>query len=144
MQTTTLFQKVLKDHGYKATRPRLLVFETFHKHSPLTMAELIGRLNGKVDRVTVYRTTDLFEQLGVIKRIVIGWKYKLELGDIFSGHHHHIICLGCSKIIAVPENAEIERLIEKLGSDNGFHTVAHHLELQGYCQTCRAMHSLKS
>lgn len=136
MQGEPLLRKTLKDHGYKVTMPRLLVFAALQSDSPQAMAVVVDTLKDRVDRVSVYRIITLFEQLGIVKRIAIGWKYKLELGDIFSSHHHHIMCLGCGKIVAVRESSEAELLIEKLGQNNGFRVISHQLELQGYCKGC--------
>lgn len=100
------------------------------------MRDLTLRLGGQIDRASLYRTIDLFERLGIVQRIYIGWKYKIELSDIFTHHHHHISCLGCGKVVAITEENEIESLIHDLAARHGFSAQTHQLEIRGYCQQC--------
>lgn len=132
-----ILEKVLKDNGYSVTAPRRVVCELLHGQEPLSMHELNLRAQGKLDRASLYRTIGLFEQLGLVQRIYIGWKYKIELSDIFTHHHHHISCLGCGKIVAITEEDEIEALISRLASKHGFTAGSHQLEVRGYCPACK-------
>jgi Fur family transcriptional regulator, ferric uptake regulator len=132
----TLLQKLLKDSGYSMTAPRKVVCELLWEQEPLSMRELTERSKGMIDRASLYRTIALFEQLGLVQRIYIGWKYKVELSDVFTHHHHHISCLGCGKIVAITEEDEIERLITALASRHGFTPQSHQLEVTGYCGAC--------
>ena len=134
-----LLQKVLRDKRYSVTRARQHVFELLLDHKPQSMHELNVRATGKIDRASLYRTISLFEHLGVVQRIYIGWKYKIELSDAFLHHHHHISCLTCGKIMAIQENIEIEQLINKLGQKYDITTDRHQLEIQGYCKACRTL-----
>lgn len=126
--------QILKRHGYSLTKPRKAVFEQLLDQEPLSMHELVERVQG-TDRASVYRTIALFEELGVVLRINIGWKYKLELSETFTSHHHHMNCLGCRKVTPLNESA-LEALIEKLGKSHAFQIESHQIELQGYCQAC--------
>jgi Fe2+ or Zn2+ uptake regulation protein len=132
-----LLQKVLKDNGYSTTAPRLLVCESLCNEEPLSTNELAQKLHGQIDRASMYRTISLFEKLGLINRVYIGWKYKIELSDVFSHHHHHISCLNCGKIKAIHEEDEIEKLIHSLADTYGITADRHQLEIQGLCQDCR-------
>lgn len=137
MSQLETFHKILHDNGVSITKSRNLVFDALKSDSPQTMSELITKTSGEVDRVTVYRVIDLLENLGIVHRITIGWKYKLELSDQFLGHHHHITCLGCGKIVALSETNEFENLINQLGTNAGFEVASHQFELQGYCIDCK-------
>jgi Fe2+ or Zn2+ uptake regulation protein len=79
----------------------------------------------------------MFEQVGIVQRVYVGWKYKIELTDIFSHHHHHISCLGCHKLIAIKEDEQIEKLIQELATAHQVVAISHQLEVQGYCTTCQ-------
>jgi Fe2+ or Zn2+ uptake regulation protein len=91
MSSQAIFEKSLKQAGVSLTKPRQVVFKGLQHHKSLTMAELVAACTG-VDRASVYRTTELFERLGIIIRIPNGWKYRLELGEAFHEHHHHATC----------------------------------------------------
>lgn len=100
------------------------------------MRELTLACRGKLDRASLYRTIGLFEKLGVVQRIYIGWKYKVELSDIFTHHHHHISCTHCGRIVAITEEDDIEQLISNLAAKHGFTAQQHQLEIRGLCKTC--------
>lgn len=101
------------------------------------MHDLGEQLQGAIDRASLYRTIGLFEKLGLVQRIYIGWKYKVELSDIFTHHHHHISCSNCGKIVAIKEEEQIERLLRTLASQYGFVAQGHQLEIQGLCAHCQ-------
>ena len=88
-----ILKKTLVDNGYSLTRARLAVFELLNNNEPQTISQILAKANGLVDRVSVYRNIELFEKLGIVRRIYLGWKYKLELSDKFFAHHHHLTAL---------------------------------------------------
>lgn len=127
---------ILRKNSYSLTAPRQAVFIALENTEPLTMHELIERTSD-VDRATVYRVIDLFQQLGIVKRLQIGWKYKLELSDDFNPHHHHLSCTVCGKTTPIHEDKQIEQLIHQLGQTHDFKITDHQLEIQGICQQCQ-------
>jgi Fur family transcriptional regulator, ferric uptake regulator len=135
-ESLQLLQKVLKSKGYSMTEPRRVVCNLLWGEEPLSMHELSELSKSLIDRASLYRTVGLFERLGLVQRIYIGWKYKVELSDIFTHHHHHISCLNCGKIVAITEEDEIESLIENLAKRHGFIAASHQLEVRGYCSDC--------
>ena len=138
MDKQSLVTKILRDNKYSVTKARLLVFRLLVSAAgPQSISQLIRSSKETVDRVSVYRTIELYEKLGIVQRINIGWKYKLELSDIFLEHHHHISCINCGRVFAIEEEAGVEKLIEKLGESSGFILTSHQLELQGYCSKCQ-------
>jgi len=129
-------EEILKQSGYSSTRQRRLVFDALHAKEPMTLRQLVASVGSHMDRASVYRTVALFEKLGVVRRINIGWKYKLELSDKFIDHHHHLTCLNCHKVIAI-NGAELEELITYLSKKHHFEPTEHQIEIQGYCTDCR-------
>lgn len=126
---------LLKDNGLSVTKQRLFVFELLEDREPLTMYELYDLAKGKLDRASLYRIITVFEKLGIVQRINIGWKYKIELSDKFSEHHHHLTCLKCHKVIPISED-ELESFISGLTVSHKFTPVEHQIEVQGYCENC--------
>ncbi|MGH7240737.1 MAG: Fur family transcriptional regulator, partial [Candidatus Saccharimonadales bacterium] len=107
----------------------------------VTMYELYDSLKGQLDRASLYRIVTAYEKLGIVSRINIGWKYKLELSDKFSDHHHHLSCIACGKIIPINET-ELEEFLESLAQSHKFKPTEHQVEVQGYCEACSAtMHT---
>ncbi len=126
----------LKSAGYSLTQARKAVFSALQGHEPQTMHELVASCK-TVDRASVYRIIALFEQLGIVQRLQIGWKYKIELTGSFVHHHHHLSCLQCGKVIALPEDEDLENRLHDLASAQNFLPQDHQLEIRGLCQTCQ-------
>jgi Fur family transcriptional regulator, ferric uptake regulator len=136
-ETQTL-REALKSKGLSVTKTRQQVFNALADSDTLTMNQLTRKLIHKMDRATVYRTIELFEKLGIVNRVQIGWKYKLELSEKFAGHHHHATCMQCGTVIAFEEDPNLESDIHALAEGLGFKLTSHSLELRGLCPACRA------
>ena len=135
--TIVTLKEALQGEGHSLTKTRQQVFNALADSDTLSMNQLTRKLQHKMDRASIYRTIDLFEKLGIVTRLQIGWKYKLELSEAFAGHHHHAYCLECGKIIAFEENSELETGIHNLASELCFKLNSHSLELRGLCPTCQ-------
>lgn len=134
----TQLKDVLRENGCSLTTPRKAVFAALQHQEPQTMRELTAAVGGKVDRASVYRTVALFESFGIVQRLQIGWKYKLELSDQFSDHHHHLSCVRCGRTIALQEDTVLEMRIKTLARAQGFQAIDHQFEVRGLCQACQA------
>lgn len=132
-----LLTEVLREHGSSNTQQRQQLFELLVGQEPLSMHDLAVKAAPYMDRASVYRIVTLFESIGVIQRVNIGWKYKLELSDIFEEHHHHATCLKCKRIIPINET-ELETFIMSVASAHHFTPTQHQVEIQGYCEACSA------
>lgn len=128
----------LKQNGYSLTTPRKALFSALLSGKPRTMRELSLDLASVMDRASIYRTVALFEKLGIVVRVQQGWKYKIELSDLFSPHHHHIICNQCQKVVNFHESETFETLINTIATENGFVPKSHSLEVFGICSQCQS------
>lgn len=126
----------LKKHGYSLTKPRVEVFTVLEGQEAVSMAELVTACKAQLDRATVYRTVGLFEEIGVVHRLQHGWKYKLELTDQFSRHHHHLNCTHCGAVISIEEDTIIEDRLHELALRYHFKDNDHQIEIRGLCQDC--------
>lgn len=132
-----VLSKKLKEKGYSVTKPRLITFDVLSdSKQPLTMQDIIRRTNKQIDRASVYRTIDIFDETGITQRIYSGWKYKLELSDSFLEHHHHFTCTNCGGVTPIHDQA-IEQIIKELSAKENFQTTSHQLEAQGLCARCQ-------
>ncbi len=132
-----LLSQTLKTAGYSYTLPRKFVFGLFSSQPPQSMVQLTRRSAGTIDRASLYRTVKLFEELGIIHRVHVGWKHKLELSEHFLSHHHHIYCERCGKIIDVKEPPQLKNYIDIIGQKTGFRITSHSFELEGVCADCQ-------
>lgn len=127
----------LAENRMSNTKSRRAVFSTLHKaNTPLSIREIINQ-NEHIDRVTIYRIIDAFEEVAIVKKIWLGWKYKIELGDAFHHHHHHMTCTSCRVIISFEESKLLDTELHSLGKQHGFEITSHNLELKGLCSNCQ-------
>ena len=132
------FKTIISQNGYRMTAARRATFLLLLHSEPQSMRELIAKAAGTIDRVSVYRSIELFEQLGIAHRIYVGWKYKLELSDEFIAHHHHLSCLRCGLIIDIHDDAHIDEFIKDVAAKVGFTPRRHMFEVDGMCKDCIA------
>lgn len=133
-----LFTTTLQKHQLSNTVDRQkLFFLLDDQKDPVSMKELVVLAQVFTNRSTVYRTIDLFEKIGVVNRIYTGWKYRIELSDTFSSHHHHMSCMACGKITAFDELPHFHSDLKELEQTHGFQIQSHSLELKGLCKSCR-------
>jgi Fur family ferric uptake transcriptional regulator len=143
------WQHRLRDHCSRWTVPRQAVLGLLsQKPGHLSAKDIYVSLNSAcpgIGMTTIYRTLDLLERTGVIHRITLGdgqARYEFRPPDK-KGHHHHLICTGCGKIIDysdfVQEELELVRKTEEaLAKRHGFHIREHNIEFLGLCENCRA------
>lgn len=130
------FKEILSSNGYRLTDAREATFKLLISPEPQSISQILAKANGKVDRVSVYRNIEVFEKLGIVHRIYVGWKYKIELSDEFIAHHHHLSCLECGKIIDIEDEKHIDDFIQQVAKKFGFEPRRHQFEVDGYCKQC--------
>jgi Fur family transcriptional regulator, ferric uptake regulator len=134
--------EVLKDHlakhQLKLTRQREEILGLFLKNEHITAEQMYRQLAKRdphIGLATIYRTLNLFCEAGLAQARHFGTQTQYD-NVSHKGHHDHIICTGCGKIVEF-ENSEIERLQDEVARKNGFTIQTHKLELYGLCSSCR-------
>lgn len=67
---------------------------------------------------------------------MVGWKYKIELTDVLSSHHHHISCMKCGFVVPIKEHFLVEDLVINIAARYNLDPKQHDFEIQGYCKNC--------
>lgn len=137
----TLREKI-KEHKYKFTTQRQDILRVFidseDKHmSAEEVYNLVKGIQPYIGLATVYRTLDLFVELGLLKKLDFGdgrARYEL-LDDSMPHFHHHLICLDCGEIREF-EYDMLEPLEEVIEEEESFQVVDHVLKMYGYCRNC--------
>ena len=135
-----LFGDYLEQHQLKYTPERQKILrEVFSLHNHFEADELYFKLRKKgsnrISRATIYRTLPLLEESGLIRRVVFIDKhthYEHVYGHM---HHEHLICLTCGNVIEFYKKS-LEDTLEEVARENEFHSLAHKLEITGYCKDC--------
>ena len=111
-------------------------FQAPHHISIEELLAVVRKDDSKIGYATVYRTLKLLTECGVAFERKFGdGLTRYELADD-EGHHDHLICVECSKIVEF-EEAKIEELQERVAKDHGFQLQSHKHELYGVCADCR-------
>lgn len=137
----------LADQGMKSTRQRdeiLGIFVSAGRHlSAEELYLLVKKSNPSIGYATVYRTLKLLASAGLAeaRHFEDGYTRYEHRGS--EGHHDHLICTKCGKIIEF-ENERIEQLQQDVAKKNRFHVVNHKLELYGLCSDCQRRKSDKT
>jgi Fur family ferric uptake transcriptional regulator len=137
-QMLEVLTATLRSNGFSLTKARKVIFLALLDKEPQTMAELANSVSKEVDRASVYRVITLFEKLGIVDRLQLGWKYKIELSDTFAAHHHHITCVQCGRFQTFEESSTLAFELKQLASEAGFKETGHQVELRGICAECQA------
>lgn len=128
---------IFSTRGLRLTKPRQSVFDALLKAGkPLHIQDII-LLCPEIDRVSVYRTIDLFHQLHILDTVHIGWKKQYELAGPFKPHHHHLYCKNCGKTVEINSN-KLEDFVDDLAGENGFRATGHKFEIAGLCNECHS------
>jgi len=133
-----LLKEHLAKHQLKLTRQRELILNVFLKMEHISaeqMYRLLSRKDPHIGLATIYRTLNLFCEAGLAQARHFGTQTQYD-NVSHKGHHDHLICTGCGKIVEF-ENCDIERLQEEVAKRNGFTIQTHKLELYGLCSGCR-------
>ena len=101
----------------------------------LTALEIDERLPD-AGRATVYRALDQLEGLGLVQRVDVGGDAAAYERVDPSGHHHHIVCERCGRVIAF-EDERLEKAIVALAKRPDFKVSSHEVTLRGECARCR-------
>lgn len=135
---TSLLKDHLAKHQLKLTRQREHILNVFLKVEHITaeqMYRMLAKKDPHIGLATIYRTLNLFCEAGLAQARHFGTQTQYD-NVSHKGHHDHLICTGCGKIVEF-ENCDIERLQEEVAKRNGFTIQTHKLELYGLCSGCR-------
>ena len=86
---------------------------------------------------TIYRILELFNKKNIVQKTTLleDDKAVFELNHI-DHHHHHLICLGCKKVIDIGQ-CPLGSFEKDIEATTDFSIVDHKLEIYGYCKDCK-------
>ena len=125
-------------HGHPVTVQRRLLLELLQDaEGHINVKELYRRASVKDESIslaTVYRTLNLFKELGLINEMRLG-KIRCYYEIKQSPEHLHLVCRGCEKVFEF-QNPHFQRLIKAVRREYGFQVTKAELYLEGYCPEC--------
>lgn len=143
MQNQTLASQwlaSLQKSGCRITSARNIIVEELtcaqRALEPADLYALCRKKDPHLGLVTVYRTLEQLESLGLIQRVhrSDGCHMIMRKND---GHEHLLICTSCGKTVSF-QGDHLELLFDRVALETGFSVEDHMLQLFGLCPECRA------
>ena len=135
-------KKVFEKNGHKFTKQRQILFNAFKKSNskhltPEELFSIVHQENKQVGIATVYRTLNIFEDLGIVnKQEFTDSVNTYELISQDNAHHDHLICTNCGKIVE-EKILENEELAKNLKDKYNFELDYYSLRIYGICSDCQ-------
>jgi Fe2+ or Zn2+ uptake regulation protein len=123
---------ILKKAGVKLTRPRILVLDILKSAGvPLGVKEIHDRIRKKADLASVYRTINLFHEIGIVREIPLGEGFQRYELVRKGKHRHYILCVRCGRLDEIHIC-----LLDQVAKMTKFRILSHSMEFQGLCSRC--------
>ena len=138
-----LLKNILHSYHIRITDTRLQVLDVLlHSKSALCHHEIAAALKQyQIDKVTIYRTLDVFEKKELIHKIATkdrNWQYAIRLKKgkpTEADHAHaHFVCNRCGRIFCLPVAGYNQQPDEDM--INGFRIMEKELRFHGLCPDC--------
>jgi Fur family ferric uptake transcriptional regulator len=131
----------LRDAGYKLTNARVLVLNVLEENDGhLTSSQIIeavAQADSSIGRASVFRTLDLLTSLAIIRPTYIDSSATPTYVLLPDGHHHHIVCTHCNKVIEFAD-CGLKDLQTRLENLYDMKITGHLLEFFARCNSCNA------
>ncbi|HET7034059.1 MAG TPA: Fur family transcriptional regulator [Thermomicrobiaceae bacterium] len=127
----------LRRVGQRATPQRLVILGALTPGEHLTVDDVFARVEPmlpSVNRSTVYRTLELFSDLGLVSVTDLGCGARQF--ELIDEPHHHLICHRCGAILELDDDL-VDPLRAAIRARYGFAPAIDHLALFGFCAECR-------
>ena len=129
----------LREAGHKLTNARLTVLNVLENNDGhLTSAEVleqVDKIDSSIGRASVFRTLDLLTSLSIIRPTYMNSSMTPTYVLMPDGHHHHIVCTNCNRIIEF-ENCGLGAIAAELEERLHVKLTGHLLEFYGLCDKC--------
>jgi Fur family ferric uptake transcriptional regulator len=131
----------MQDEGHRVRPLRRGLVEIFAmRRSPLTLKEIqdiLGKKRIVHHRVSLHRELRFLLSWHIIAPVTFAdgsTRYESNT----HGHHHHLICTGCSEVvdIEIPEG-DLIKMGTKFADEHSFSINEHSLEFFGLCKKCK-------
>jgi len=128
----------LSEQGYRLTPQRMMVLAAIEDSDDhISAEEIYAQVITKYPHVnisTVYRTLELLKRLGLVTETDLGGG-RVRYHPADKGHHHHLVCQECGKIIDLDESV-LSSLRSTLLREYQFSADLRHLAIFGRCAKC--------
>lgn len=128
---TSQIHDLLSSTGHKLTAPRKHITKWLSNHEGIFSASELCAALKTLDKVSVYRTLELFCDLDIIHPVTsLHGEQHFEIHQQ-TKHHHHIVCTACEKNECIPCDIPKKKF-------TSFKNVHHSVVFTGLCNPCTA------
>jgi Fe2+ or Zn2+ uptake regulation protein len=133
----TQLTDLLRERGQRVTSQRLLIDRFLRENQGHVTAEQV--LAGVADALpgtalpTVYATLELFEELGLVRRVQTGGGTMVF--DARTEPHHHLTCRRCGAVEDVEAPVELGKVLRR-ARRAGFDAEHAEVVVSGLCRDC--------
>ncbi|WHA04813.1 transcriptional repressor [Candidatus Bandiella numerosa] len=127
-------EKACIEKNLKLTSQRKIIAEVLSNSTDHPDVEELyfraNKIDSKISLATIYRTLNLFEQYGLIKKLEIG-EGKARYEEFKKANEHfHLVDIETGNIVEF-KNKDLEKLKEKIARELGYKLINSKLELYG-------------
>ena len=127
----------LRERGLRATSQRLVMHRLLRsRNRHLSAEQLLDEAGVQLPGVslpTVYATLELFEELGIVRRVKDGGGRLLW--DTRAEDHHHIVCRRCARVEDIEARLDLDRA-RASARKAGFEPDRAEVVVSGLCSSC--------
>jgi Fe2+ or Zn2+ uptake regulation protein len=131
--------RMLQSSGYRQTEARNtivdVILESDRALEPLEIFEIGRKRQSGLGLVTVYRTLERLEALGLVQRVHQPGGCNMYL-PAPQGHQHLLICTSCGKAEFF-NGDDLTPLMEAVSKRSGYCITEHWFQLFGQCTACQ-------
>jgi Fe2+ or Zn2+ uptake regulation protein len=130
---------LLRERGMRVTQQRLVLHRTLRElDRHVTADELLDSVGKRLPNAslpTVYAALELFDELGLVRRVPV--TAGATLYDPRTDEHQHLLCRRCGAVEDLDMRVEVSPAL-RAARRRGFHPVAAEIVVSGECSACAA------
>lgn len=132
----------LRRIGLRRTPVRVMVIDILTRSGrPVSVPQILAKMKGAADTVTVYRTLHTFVRKKLVHRVRgedRSWLYAISDTPQKPEHlHPHFVCDGCGKVECLEESQVPPAFVPSLGVSSDYMVRWPEVVLHGLCPKCR-------
>lgn len=140
MSSDNGYREVFKREGLKNTKHRSSILDILEQSSvPITAEDIFLRLKENdisISLSTVYRILETLVSKELVIKSSINNESKASFEINRMEHKHHLVCVGCKKMVSI-DGCPFEEFEKTIQGTDGFDITGHKLEIYGFCADCK-------
>lgn len=138
-------ETLIREAGYRLTPQRQLMLDLLRSHNTFLDAEQLYALalehEGDTSLATIYRSLQLFVELGLVEARYLDPEHKREYYRLAGSlEYHYLTCQECGAMVPIDPDI-IADVALNWANTHGLTLLTAHACYTGYCADCTAKHN---